>query len=57
MVWLDSLMGARKFGAAALVRGRAAIPSPDLIDKTARSFVAIAAIAYAVDLLRQTATA
>ena len=54
MVWLDSLMGARKFGAAALLRGRAAIPSPDLIDKTARAFVAIAAIAYVVDLLRQT---
>src|SRR5277367_320283 len=54
MVWLDSLMGARKFGATALLRGRAAIPSPGLIDKAARSFVAIAAIAYVVDLLRQT---
>ncbi len=32
----------------------AAIPAPDLIDKIARSFVAVAAIAYVVDLLRQT---
>jgi hypothetical protein len=54
MVWLDRLTGARKVGAAALLRARAAIPAPDLIDKIACSFVAVAAIAYVVDLLRQT---
>ena len=54
MALFDSLMGARKSGAMALFRRHAAVPSPVLIDKVARCYVAVALVAYLVDLLRQT---
>jgi arabinofuranan 3-O-arabinosyltransferase len=54
MAIFESLMGARKSGALALFRRHAALPSPALIDKVARSYIAVAFVAYLVDLLRQT---
>ncbi len=54
MALFDSLMGARKSGAMALFRRHAAVPSPALIDKVARCYIAVALVAYLVDLLRQT---
>jgi hypothetical protein len=54
MALFDSLMGARKSGAMALFRRHAAVPSPALIDKVARCYIAVAVVAYLVDLLRQT---
>jgi hypothetical protein len=40
--------------ASALSRGPAAMPSPALIEKIARCYIAVTVIAYLVDLLRQT---
>jgi arabinofuranan 3-O-arabinosyltransferase len=54
MALFESLLGARKSGANALLGGPAAVPSPALIDRVARSYVAVAFVAYVVDLLRQT---
>ena len=54
MALFGSLMGARKSGAMALFRRHAAVPSPALIDKVARCYIAVALVAYLVDLLRQT---
>jgi arabinofuranan 3-O-arabinosyltransferase len=52
MALRDSLTGAKQ-GATALLRGRAAAPSPDLLLKIARTFVVVGAVAYIVDLVRQ----
>jgi len=54
MALFESLMGARKSGAIVLFRRHAVPPSPALIDKVARSYIAVAFVAYVVDLLRQT---
>jgi len=54
MALLPNWTGARDFGARALLRGHAAMPSPGLIDKIARCYVAVAFVVYVADLLRQT---
>jgi hypothetical protein len=54
MALLPNWTGARDFGARALLRGHAAMPSPELIDKIARCYVAAALLVYVGDLLRQT---
>ncbi len=54
MTLLQSLLGARKPGGNVPRGGAAAVPSPALIDKVARSYIAVAFVAYVVDLLRQT---
>ncbi len=45
---------ARDFGARILFRGRAALSSSGLLDRIARSYIAVALLVYVVDLLRQT---
>jgi arabinofuranan 3-O-arabinosyltransferase len=57
MAFFESLMGAQKSGARTLFRGRAAIPSPALIDKVALFYIAVAFVTYLTDLLRQTRVA
>ena len=54
MVLRDSPMSGPKAGARVPSRGPVAMPSPALIEKIARCYVAVTVIAYVVDLLRQT---
>jgi hypothetical protein len=54
MALLDSPISARKSGASAPLRGPAAMPSPALIEKIARCYIAVTIIVYVADLLRQT---
>jgi arabinofuranan 3-O-arabinosyltransferase len=54
MALFESLLGKRKSGEIAPLRGYAVVASPALIDKVARTYVAVAIVAYVVDLLRQT---
>jgi len=53
MASFSDLPDAKAAGASGLSRG-AAVPSPALIEKIARCYIAVAAIVYLVDLLRQT---
>jgi hypothetical protein len=54
MAWLPNPTAARNFGARALLRGRALVPSWGLIERIARCYVAAAMVVYVADLLRQT---
>jgi hypothetical protein len=54
MAFVSNLPGAETAGASAPVRRPAGMPSPAQIERIARCFVAVAAIVYVVDLLRQT---
>src|ERR1700691_1247708 len=54
MALLESGTSAPKFGAKASPRRYAAVPSPGLLDKIARCFVAVALLIYVADLLWQT---
>ena len=54
MALLESGTSARKFGAKAAPPRYAAVPSPGLLDKIARCYVAVALLIYVADLLRQT---
>jgi arabinofuranan 3-O-arabinosyltransferase len=54
MASFSDLPGAQAAGASGLSRRPAAMPSPALIEKIARCYVAVTVIAYLVDLLRQT---
>jgi hypothetical protein len=51
---VDSAAAQKSFAARAAWCGQAAVPSPALLDKIIRCYVAVAAAAYLIDLLRQT---
>ncbi len=54
MAMRESLTGVQDAGAKAPPRARPALFLPGLVERTARVFVAVAAIVYIADLLRQT---
>jgi arabinofuranan 3-O-arabinosyltransferase len=54
MAFVSNLPGGETAGASAPAHRPAGMPSPALIERIARCFVVVAAIAYVIDLLRQT---